>query len=144
MADPFSVTGSAVGVVSLAIQICKGLVWYIDSARGAKDKVSHISSLMEKLTDLLELLESVIGKLDGSISGSATKAGIEACAEALEQIKRRLAGSSRTGDSKFRQQLKLLKHRLSFPFKQDDIMFWKDMVEGIQQNLHTALLALQM
>jgi hypothetical protein len=38
MADPFSITGSAVGVVSLAIQLCKGLEWYVSGVKEAKDK----------------------------------------------------------------------------------------------------------
>lgn len=46
MADPFSVAGSAVGVVSLSIQVCKDLVWYIDTAKDATNRILLPSRLL--------------------------------------------------------------------------------------------------
>jgi len=56
MADPFSVTGSAVGIVSLGLQICKGLEWYVSSVKEAKDKAEQIATETEELASLLERL----------------------------------------------------------------------------------------
>lgn len=143
MADPFSVTGSAVGVVSLGIQVCRGLVWYIDNVREGKDKAVQISGRMEQLAGLLELMESVISKLDPSTSTAAMQAGIFACADALKKIKNKLLVDNKSG-STFFQRLQNFKQRLSFPFKEGDILYLKDLVESIQQNLNTALLILNM
>ncbi|ORX95004.1 hypothetical protein BCR34DRAFT_608103 [Clohesyomyces aquaticus] len=144
MADPFSVTGSAVGVVSLGLQICKDLIGYINTAKDATDQIAQISRQMEDLANNLERLQTIVSKLDPchATTANGASSGIIACAEALQKIQRKLAPSERIEGSKFRQQFHDLKERLIYPFKQDDILFWKDMVESIQQNLHTALITL--
>ncbi|KAF2873941.1 hypothetical protein BDV95DRAFT_604162 [Massariosphaeria phaeospora] len=143
MADPVSVAGGAVGVLSLSIQVCERLVWFITNVKDAKDKTAQIHAELDSLADLLELLESIIGKLNPSGSVSATRSGIEACAEAIKKIRTKISDQSNANDSKLRFHIKRAKQRLAYPFKQEDIMHWKGVVESIQQSLHTALLALQ-
>lgn len=145
MADPFSVTGSAVGVVSLAIQVCKGLVWYINTARGADDRLSQIAAQTEYLATLLEWLESVSSKLNPGGLQAVTQEGVIACADALEKIREKLASSpGGKNGSNPGQQLRSLKRRLSYPFKQGDIEFYKSALDSVQQNLSFALQILEM
>jgi len=142
MADPFSITGSAVGVVSLAIQVCKGLEWYFSGVKEAKNKAEQIAAEMEELANLLERLESVIGKVDSSQSVSATRTGIVSCANAIATIRKKLKPDDQAGDGGIKSNLKRLTKRLAFPFKETDINYWKDVLNTIQQSLQTALLAL--
>jgi len=37
-----------------------------------------------------------------------------------------------------------MKRRLSYPFKQEDILYWRDVLKDIHQDLHTALLTLSL
>jgi hypothetical protein len=146
MADPFSVAGSAIGVVSLGITACKGLIWYIDNAKEAKEKTSCISARVDSLADLLELLQSVVGGLDPSSCSSSTVSAITACDTAINNIRKKLGSSSigRAHGSTIRARLHDIKFRLSYPFKQGEIVYLKDLLEGVQQELHTALLILQL
>lgn len=144
MADPFSVVGSAVGVVSLGIEVCKGLVWYIDNAKNAKDRISQLSDQTDRLTCLLELLESVLEKTHAGRSRTETKAGVLACSEALDNIRTKLRSATPAGGSKFGQQLRSLKQQLLFPIKQSDLQHCKNVVESVQGNLNTALIVLQL
>ncbi|KAI4929085.1 hypothetical protein J4E85_005709 [Alternaria conjuncta] len=142
MADPFSITGSAVGVVSLAIQVCKGLEWYLSGVKEAKNKAEQIAAETEELANLLEQLESVIGKVDPSQSVSATRTGIVSCAEAIATIRKKLKPDDQAADGGIKSSLKRLTKRLVFPFIEADIKYWKDVLNTIQQSLQTALLAL--
>jgi hypothetical protein len=142
MADPFSITGSAVGVVSLAIQLCKGLEWYISGIKDAKDKAEQIAADTEELTNLLELLETIVAKVDPSQSVSTTLTGIASCAEAIATIKKKLKPDNQAVDGGIKSSLKRLGKRMAFPFKEAEIEYWKGVLNTIQQSLQTALLAL--
>ena len=142
MADPFSITGSAVGVVSLAIQVCKGLEWYLSGVKEAKNKAEQIAAETEELANLLEQLEFVIGTVDPSQSVSATRTGIVSCANAIATIRKKLKPDDQAANSGIKSSLKRLTKRLAFPFKEADITYWKDVLNTIQQSLQTALLAL--
>ncbi|CAN9380953.1 unnamed protein product [Alternaria alternata] len=142
MADPFSITGSAVGVVSLAIQLCKGLEWYVSGVKDARDKAEQIAAEMEELANLLELLESIVAKVDPSQSVSTTLTGIASCADAIATIRKKLKPDSHASSGGMRSNLKRLGKRMAFPFKEAEIEYWKGVLNTIQQSLQTALLAL--
>lgn len=142
MADPFSITGSAVGVVSLAIQLCKGLEWYVSGVKDAKDKAEQIAAEMEELANLLELLESIVAKVDPSHTVTATRTGIESCADAIATIRKKLKPGDQASDGGIKSSLKRLGKRMAFPFKEAEIEYWKGVLNTIQQSLQTALLAL--
>ena len=131
MADPFSITGSAVGVVSLAIQVCKGLEWYLSGVKEAKNKAEQIAAETEELANLLERLESVIGKVDPSQSVSATRTGIVSCANAIATIRKKLKPDDQAANGGIKSSLKRLTKRLAFPFKEADIKYWKDVLNTI-------------
>jgi hypothetical protein len=142
MADPFSITGSAVGVVSLAIQVCKGLEWYLSGVKEAKDKAEQIAAETEELASLLESLESIISKADQSHAVSVTRTGIVSCANAISTIRKKLKPDDQPLEGGIKSSLKRLTKRLAFPFKEAEIKYWKDVLNTIQQSLQTALLAL--
>lgn len=142
MADPISIIGSAVGVVSLAIQVCKGLEWYLSGVKEAKNKAEQIAAETEELANLLERLESVIEKVGPSQSVSATRTGIVSCANAIATIRKKLKLDDHSSDGGIKLSLKRLTKRLAFPFKEAEIKYWKDVLNTIQQSLQTALLAL--
>jgi hypothetical protein len=142
MADPFSITGSAVGVVSLAIQLCKGLEWYVSGVKDAKDKAEKIAADTEELTNLLELLETIVAKVDPSQSVSTTLTGITSCAEAIATIRKKLKLDNQAVDGGIKSSLRRLGKRMAFPFKEAEIEYWKGVLNTIQQSLQTALLAL--
>jgi hypothetical protein len=146
MADPFSVAGTAVGIISLGIQTCKGIVWYIDTAKDAKEKAERLRREVGQLADILESLETTVTQLglSSTSTSTVTYSGISACASALEQIRGRLGTRSSIGQSRIKTRVQIIKERLSYPFKEGDLVYWKNALDHVQQHLQTALLALQM
>lgn len=142
MADPFSVAGSAVGVVSLGIVLCNSLISYTNTAKDAKHRASQISDRLESLADSLERLQAVTDKFDPSQCTSSTTSAVTSCATAREAVRKVLGklGGQPQERAGVRGQIGEIKRRLSYPFKQDDILYWKGVLEGVQQDLHTTLL----
>ncbi|CAN9433493.1 unnamed protein product [Alternaria alternata] len=142
MADPFSITGSAVGVVSIAIQLCKDLNWYVSGVKDAEDKVESIAAYTEKLTNVLDSLETIVAKVDPSQAVSTTLTGIASCAEAIVTIRKKLKLDDPASSGGFKSNLKKLGKRMAFPFKEAEIESWKGALDTIHQSLQTALCAL--
>jgi len=139
MADPLSAVGSVVGIVSLGLQLCKGLISYIDCVKTAKEKAEHITAEVDRLTDVLELLEAVVGKMDAGPIVNVTRTGIISCTVAIEKIKERLAKINYSKGSGIRAGLRDVKEKLRFPLKQADILYWKTVLLEVQQCLQTAI-----
>ncbi|KAJ5731471.1 uncharacterized protein N7483_005979 [Penicillium malachiteum] len=60
MSDPFSVAGSAVGVISLALSICGKIVDYGRAYRGYDEDIHNITAKAKSLNETLEALEEAI------------------------------------------------------------------------------------
>ncbi|KAF7558218.1 hypothetical protein G7Z17_g206 [Cylindrodendrum hubeiense] len=64
MADPISLVGTAIGVVSLGIQVCQGLYSYVDSVRSRHKDLDAISFEIQHLILVLQSLKSLIPRLE--------------------------------------------------------------------------------
>ncbi|KAM0248594.1 hypothetical protein ACHAP5_003320 [Fusarium lateritium] len=64
MADPLSVAGSAVGIISLGIQICNGLLVYADAIYGRSQDLSDYLDQVRLLLALFKSLKLTIAKLE--------------------------------------------------------------------------------
>ncbi|KAF2868554.1 hypothetical protein BDV95DRAFT_670156 [Massariosphaeria phaeospora] len=144
MADPLSGVGSVVGIVSLGITLCTGLISYIDDVRSAKEKAGQIKAEVDQLTKVLELLETVVGKASASPITSVTKTGVVACSTAIDKITELLGKDIRSNAGGVRACLHNLKEKLCFPFsRKADILYWQNVLREVQQSLQITLPVLQ-
>lgn len=63
MADLASLAGTAVGVISLGIQVCQGLVSYYKNWKSFDDDIAHLYAKIDGLRITLENLEHTLPKL---------------------------------------------------------------------------------
>ncbi|RSL49385.1 hypothetical protein CEP53_009168 [Fusarium sp. AF-6] len=63
MGDPLSVAGSAVGIISLGIQVCQGLVQYADAVRGQQRDVDDGMDEVRSLLAVFKSLEQTITRI---------------------------------------------------------------------------------
>ena len=89
--EAFAVASSAAGLVSLGIEVCKGLLVYYQSWRTAESDVAGMYSSIETLAKTLILLDSVIknGVFDQQIVKNVEKS-ILATATGLTSLKKKL------------------------------------------------------
>ena len=66
MADTVSVAGSAVGVISLAITTCQGVISYYDSWETQDQNISDAKRKIERLQSSLSALEEILPKISSS------------------------------------------------------------------------------
>lgn len=147
MSDPFSVAASAVSIVSLGIQVCQGLLTYYDDYKSYDDTVGSLCRKVESLRSTLEICEEALqkpGLTTSKASVNVTKS-IDACKDSLCSLQTTLESCKKVPKP---QGLKASIHNYGqqtlYPFKKPYILRLQSTVTNLQDNVHTALLTLQM
>lgn len=135
------IAGTAVGIVSLSIQICERLLWYTDNVKNGRDKAENLRDGMDRLTNVLELLETSLSRRDVSPYTTMAQTSIISCETALQSIKKLISAYSPSYEPGLRNGMERFAKRLVFPFKEADINHWKGTVD-ILQTLQVTLQAL--
>jgi hypothetical protein len=149
MTDPFSVAGSAVGVVSLGITVCQGLTTYYGKFKSFHGEVDDVTCRAVNLDTVLNLLlKMLVSPLaSGTLSKSeCTTIAIDIilrCRQRLQKLEKMLeqCGNSPSGNilkSKFQI------NRILYPFRRETIMTLVETISGLQANLDTALYMLNL
>src|SRR6266511_2160973 len=91
MADPFSVAGSAVGVISLGISVCQGLLQYYASWRDYGDDIVATMRLLEGLMTSFQSLKLVVESPDfkPELVGQL-KEKIMNCEDGVERLRKKI------------------------------------------------------
>lgn len=141
MADPVSVTGTAVGIISLGLQVCGQIVKYSQAVRGQNEeignlatKADHLRGPLKELRDLIEETESSSPKAAQDLEEKAfsLQVYVERLQEKVEQYK---PISSDTVHGKARSALK----KAVYPFKKETLFEIDSCLDGMQTTLQTAL-----
>ncbi|KAL3447357.1 hypothetical protein BJX65DRAFT_308083 [Aspergillus insuetus] len=154
MADPFSIAGSTVGVISLGLQVCGLLVTYCRSVNDTDQDIQSISNKaaglrvpLKTLRDILEEYEFpdpethpwTIGSSAQSDIRADLKDKVQVIVAAIERPKASVdkygPSTSQGLDGRFRAGYK----KLVYHYRKDTL---RDMIrdlDEIQMNLHTSL-----
>lgn len=147
MADPVSVAGSAVGVISIGIQVCQGLLSYYTAWRSYNGQVSHVYNKINGLNATLENLQSSFEKLSYT-NQPATRNVLRSIASCEDGVKALGTTLEKFSSIKAPQGLREKAHNYSlqtmFPFKQDTLQSMKAIVTDLQNNLDSALQVLEL
>lgn len=147
MADPFSAGGSAVGIISLGITVCHGILAYYGPFRAFQEEIRLVALKTESLSRILRALRGMIVDarlLDASSTAETTKVAVDlilSCQEALcrlERMSNKCSASGRPATSRF------LAGRLLYPFRRETLMALVETIGWLQANLNMALQMLQM
>ena len=146
MADGFSIAGSAVGVLSLAITTCQGVLSYYSSWEHQDQNISDATGKIERLRSSLTALEEILPKISSS---STIAANVEQCILSCKEGTWRLEqflGKCRKNPAplsridKFRD----CRQKAVFPFRQSSLDSLKEIVQDLEHNLSTALQVLHL
>lgn len=143
MADPFSLTANAVGVTSLGITVCQGLINYCQAFAGQyrdvrlavqdlRDLEKSLTSLRSTLTLISlhrpELFNLVTPYID------TLKSRVEELQPILSKFRKNVSG-----EASFKDKAKSATQRAFYPFKKEMIRELRDTVRQAQDNLILAL-----
>lgn len=147
MADPISVAGSALGVISVGIQVCQGLLSYYNAWKSYNHQVSHVYHMIEGLNATLDNLQLSFEKVGNTNTPAAQNVirsiascedGVKALGTTLEKL------SSIKSPHGVREKLQTYSLQTMFPFKQDTLQSMKAIVTDLQNNLDSALQVLEL
>lgn len=145
MADPFSVTGSAVGVISLGISVCQGLLAYYDSFKAYDEQIKDVSLRVQSFSNILKALNEVLSDAQASSSILATRQGAVAldcifnCQEGLERLQKVLEKCKYSPLNLSFLSSKFQINRMLYPFKRDTLVTVLDTLKWLQDDLNTSL-----
>ena len=141
MSDPFSVAGSAVGVISLGLQVCSKIVRYTQDVRGQNDHIQNLASKAENIRSSLKQLRELIEETrddspdfadDLEAQAFDLKANVEKLRAKIEQYK---PVANENLQDKARSTLK----KVIYPLKKEALSEIGDCLDGMQATLRTAL-----
>ncbi|KAF3799694.1 hypothetical protein GCG54_00000939 [Colletotrichum gloeosporioides] len=147
MSDPFSIASGVVGIVSLGLEVVKGLYEYCSTL---KDQSSDIARIRDSLFRLHDLLGNLRRQLDArrfhsnNINILACIEGrILECKECVEKLKKAADKFNHSQDNGFRAALKAKVRRATYPFQQNTLQKLEGNVDKICQHVLFSLQLLQ-
>lgn len=146
MADSFSVAASAVGLVSLGLQVCKGLLDYYASWKDKDTIVTSMYNQLEGTTKTFMTLEDCLRGQDLEPRlATRVEDSILSCREGINSLEKKLSKIRREPNrSSSRLQLRNAAHRALFPFKESTLVKLREVVSDLRDNVTMALDALQL
>jgi ankyrin repeat domain-containing protein 50 len=145
MADPFSVAGSAVGVISLGIQACQSLVQYYGSWKDAQSNVGKMSASVTALVPMLKLLRVVLEEehFAGDVR-TAVEDSVKNVSTAVKELNIELHKFRGIKAITFRDRIYEQGRRLQYPFQEGTIFKLRDILSDLRASLLVAINILQL
>jgi hypothetical protein len=134
------VAGSAVGIISLGIQVCQGLIQYYGSWKDAPKDVAQMCESMRNLEETLKVLKVTIKD-----KGVATQAetgvqnSIDACTVSINELKDELIKVQVVKGSSIWSKVHGRGRRLLYPFRESTLLKLKETITDIRENLSLAM-----
>ena len=148
MADPLSITGSVVGIISLGIQVTTSLVKLYSSYKGRE---SDIIRMTEKLDGLLVILQSVETTLSGRKFHvdersliQRIETSIKSCDEMIQELQDECSKISKSSSDGTTAAIKRAGRRVAYPFRKSTLQKLDEEINDLRANLSTALDVLQL
>jgi hypothetical protein len=142
------VAGSAVGVISLGIQICSGLINYYQDFKSQHENISATLTNLEHLVQTLVLLEATLSRhdiespLDAAILehfrklSSHTYNGVKKLQAILDKF-------SHSEATNIREKLHGVYRKTLYPLQKKTIQELGDVVDDLRSNINLALQVVQ-
>ena len=140
------VAGSAVGIASVGIQICQGLLSYYD---GWRDYGPDIAGARDSITDLGDTLALLKGSLEnGGLDNKRTervKSCLESCNKGLGELSKKLQELQKYDKAEgLRQKARSEMQKMWYPFRKDTLARLRGNVGDVRERLKLALQVLQL
>jgi hypothetical protein len=150
MTDPFSVAGSAVGVISLGLTVCQGLLAYYGPFKDYDEQIQDVSNRIKSFNSTLKASEDVLANaqvFSSTLTAQSATVAFDCifnCHEGLKRLKNMLDKCRGSPSSKTFLGPKFQMNRMLYPFKRDTLVTLLDTMSWLQADLNTSLQILTM
>ncbi|KAL6915036.1 hypothetical protein FSHL1_012708 [Fusarium sambucinum] len=136
MSDPLSVTGTAVGITSLGIQVCDGLVKYLRAVRGRKKEIRDGVREVEQVVSLLYSLNNTLSNVGLRNGTNSLRTCAHNCYAKLEELQRLLDELCKTRSSnRATKRAADVMRAVSYPFQQEKLSTIRDSLRSVLDDL---------
>ncbi|OTA58359.1 hypothetical protein K449DRAFT_467338 [Hypoxylon sp. EC38] len=142
MTDPVSVASTAVGIASLGIQVCQGLVSYLRSIKGRRQEVADGLREVQTLLSIFDSLNRILPHIDQgrSIDSHVIRRCLKDSEEGLRQLQQLLVELNGTAHpSHLRDKMKDTGRALIYPFHEKKLTSLRQTLRGLLDNLDLAI-----
>lgn len=147
MADPISIAGSVVGVISLGIQVTQSLVDFYNSYRHQESELGGIIERLEGLAETFQSLEKALSSRTFRADERSLFKGIEtsitSCTELIQELQDECQKFSKPLSTGTRAAVKIAGRRVIYPFRQSTLHKVDEDIGEIRANLSFALDVMQ-
>jgi hypothetical protein len=139
------VAGTAVGVASLGIQVCQGLLSYYDDWKAYDADISTTYSAITDLGKTLTILKSTLQQEVDEEKAGRVRTCVKSCEDALLELeKKRCSLQKFSRPEGLRQKMRAGLQRSWYPFRKETLEALEASVTDIQERLKLALQVLQL
>lgn len=137
MADTVSVAGSAVGVISLAITTCQGVISYYDSWETQDQNISDTKRKIQRLQSSLSALEEILPKISSSSAiAEHVKQCVLCCGEGTARLEHFFGKMSQGSCSaQFQSQIPSVEAKSYIPFRKSSLDRLREIVRDLEGDL---------
>lgn len=145
MTDPFSVTTSAIGVVSLGLTVCQGLLKYYSSWKWSHKDVAATCASLEALSNTLRLIDITVQ--DSKFTQTIVDRVVEStnlCDTTINELTKKLVKVKKTTTNGLEDQIRNQYSRAVYPLKESTLLKIRETVFDLRDSLTLAIGSLQL
>ncbi|KAF5491863.1 Ankyrin repeat and KH domain-containing protein 1 [Colletotrichum siamense] len=147
MSDPFSIASGVVGIVSLGLEVVKGLHEYCSTLKDQSADIARVHDSLLRLHDLLGNLRKQLDarrfRSDDVIILACIEGRILQCKECIEELKKVADKFNQSHNNGFRAALKAKVRRATYPFQRSTLQKLEGNVDSIFQQVFFSMQLLQ-
>lgn len=136
MSDPLSVAGTAVGITSLGIQVCQGLMKYLRAVRGRKQEIAEGVGDVERVVSLLCSLNNLLPRVGSTNETVQLRDCLKSCDVELKRVQTLLAELNGVQQSSNAMQRAANAMRsVTYPFQQEKLAALRQSLRSVLDDL---------
>ncbi|KAF7503583.1 hypothetical protein GJ744_003611 [Endocarpon pusillum] len=148
MSDPLSIAAGVAGLISLGIEVSKGLVAFYTSFKHQDEAITRTVRKLENLLSTLENLETALQKRsfrpDEVDQLHNVEDSVESCKDVIAELQTELDKFGNSTKSGTQAAAKRAGRKLAYPFKESTLKKLDEDISELRSNLLVALNVLQL
>lgn len=147
-ADPLSITGSVVGLISLGIQVTQSPVDFYKAYRDQNSNLRRTTEKLEHLQNVLQTLEDTLlsrrFQEDERDLRKKIESSVTSCDELIQELQGEFQLFEKSSAGGLRNTIRGVGRRVTYPFRQSTLQKLDEAVSEIRTNLSSALSVLHL